>query len=145
MTIFAGTSAREVIYWELKPSLLLRQFRHGLRVANGIHDVASGRLVYLPIANFTSTSRPLPKMAVFTYATRNPLALLVPDEETKRYVSADLHIPTKAPAKISVPLKGRTRFLIDLLREKRKKSLHQKQDRPRPTNGVMRYSCAQQM
>lgn len=96
VTIPVQTDAREVIFLEPKPSL---QFRHGLRVASGVHDAAPGHPFYLVIANFTSKSGTLPKGVIIAYAKRSALPLPVPDEGTARDVSAALHIPTTTSAK----------------------------------------------
>lgn len=50
ISVPSRTNARGVVYLKLKSS---PQIRHGLRMASGLRDVASGHLHHLLIANFT--------------------------------------------------------------------------------------------
>lgn len=95
VTVSVCTNARVVIYLRPKPKI---QFRHGLRVANGVHHVESGHSFSMLIANFTKKSPSPPRKTGVAYAAEKTFALLIPDEKTARSAIAALHIPSTPSA-----------------------------------------------
>lgn len=99
VAVAVQTNARVFIYLKPKPSI---QSPRGLQVTSGVHQVELGHPLHPLIANFTKNLRFLLKRKVVTHAERNPLALLLSDEETAHSAGTALQVPcTPSPAKAS--------------------------------------------
>lgn len=68
------------------------QFRHELRIADGVHDVTSELPLQLLVANFTTKSGTLPKAEYIANAKHNSIALLTPGDEIAQGVGAALRV-----------------------------------------------------
>lgn len=88
------TSSRDTVCMKPSPSV---QFRHELRIGNGVHIVASEVPIQLLIANFAMKSRTLPKDTNIPYAERNPHVLLGRDDKIAQCAETALQCSEHTP------------------------------------------------
>ena len=86
-----ASDAVGLVHIEPKPTL---QFRHGLRVANGVHELQPNAEFRVHVSNFTDTPRTIPKGTVVAYAKRNPLAIITPERRLGEEFGRVMNITT---------------------------------------------------